>query len=112
MVFTGLGGSALAFPVPREPQVGQDYRQLSFLEPMQMFEDFHEQGEKHIIGGHVIPAGQTGMEDIDEAISVLFIDPNTAPFVCHQLIQRLVKSNPTPEYVDRVASVFNDNGSD
>jgi len=28
-----------------------------------------------------------------------------------RLIQRLVKSNPTPAYVDRIASVFNDNGS-
>jgi hypothetical protein len=27
------------------------------------------------------------------------------------LIQRLVKSNPTPEYVERVANVFNNNGS-
>jgi hypothetical protein len=33
------------------------------------------------------------------------------PFISRQLIQRLVTSNPSPEYVSRVAGVFNDNGS-
>ena len=33
------------------------------------------------------------------------------PFISKQLIQRLVTSNPTPEYVSRVAAVFADNGS-
>jgi hypothetical protein len=33
------------------------------------------------------------------------------PFISRQLIQHLVKSNPTPEYVQRVATVFNNDGS-
>ncbi|MFY7906607.1 MAG: DUF1800 family protein, partial [Burkholderiaceae bacterium] len=37
--------------------------------------------------------------------------PNVGPFICRQLIQRLVTSNPSPAYVQRVATVFNDNGS-
>ena len=32
------------------------------------------------------------------------------PFIGRQLIQRLVTSNPSPAYVARVASVFNNNG--
>src|SRR5581483_3278955 len=32
--------------------------------------------------------------------------PNVAPFISKQLIQHLVKSNPTPAYVQRVATVF------
>ena len=37
--------------------------------------------------------------------------PNVGPFVCRQLIQHLVTSNPSPAYVGRVAAVFADNGS-
>jgi uncharacterized protein (DUF1800 family) len=32
------------------------------------------------------------------------------PFIGKQLIQRLVTSNPSPAYVERVAAVFNNNG--
>lgn len=78
--------------------------------PMQMFEEWHEPGEKHLVNGYTIPAGQSGMEDINDALDHLFQHPNVGPFICKQLIQRLVKSNPTPDYIFRVASVFNDNG--
>jgi uncharacterized protein (DUF1800 family) len=48
---------------------------------------------------------------IDSAINVLFNEPNTATMISRQLIQRLVSSNPSPEYIERVASVFANNGS-
>ena len=38
------------------------------------------------------------------------MQPNVGPFVSKHLIQRLITSNPTPSYVERVATVFNDNG--
>lgn len=44
------------------------------------------------------------------ALDALFNHPNVGPFIGKQLIQRLVTSNPTPAYVRRVATVFNDNG--
>lgn len=37
--------------------------------------------------------------------------PNTGPFVCRQLIQRLVTSTPSRGYIYRVVQKFNDNGS-
>ena len=37
--------------------------------------------------------------------------PNTAPFICRQLIQRLVTSTPSRGYIHRVVQKFNDNGS-
>jgi len=43
-------------------------------------------------------------------LDTIFNHPNVGPFICRQLIQRLVTSNPSPGYVYRVASVFNDNG--
>ena len=48
---------------------------------------------------------------IDQAIDFLFNHPNTPPMVARQLIQRLVTSNPTPGYVERVADAFINNGS-
>jgi uncharacterized protein (DUF1800 family) len=83
---------------------------INLFLPMQMFQQWHEPGPKYIVNGGVIPAGQTGMEDIEDALNHLFDHPNVAPFISIRLIQRLVKSNPTPEYVSRVAAVFNDNG--
>jgi len=78
---------------------------------MIMFEEHHEQGQKVILKNNIIPAGQTGMEDIEDFVDILFNHPNTGPFFCKFMIQRLVTSNPSPGYIDRVASVFNNNGN-
>ena len=111
-VFTGLSGSKWADENNNDPVVfGRRFSQYSLLDPMKMYEDWHEPGEKYIVGGYTIPAGQSGMEDINEALDHLFNHDNVGPFLAYRLIQRLVKSNPSPEYIDRVASTFNDNGS-
>ncbi len=44
------------------------------------------------------------------ALDAWFNHPNVGPFIGRQLIQRLVTSNPSPAYVARVASAFNNNG--
>jgi len=111
-VFTGLSGSKWADESNTEPVTfGRRFNAYSLVDPMTMYEFWHEPGEKHIVGDYTIPAGQTGMEDIEDAIDHLFNHPNVGPFLAYRLIQRLVKSNPTPEYIDRVASTFNNNGS-
>ena len=111
-VFTGLSGGAWADPSNDFPvQFGQSMYAYSPTVPMQMFEQWHEPGPKTIVGGYTIPDGQYGMEDIEQAIDHLFHHPNVGPFVAHRLIQRLVKSNPGPGYISRVASTFNDNGT-
>ena len=51
------------------------------------------------------------LEDLELAMDSIFNNQNVAPFICRQLIQRLVTSNPSRDYVYRVAQVFNDNGS-
>lgn len=98
-IFTGLsfGGPGAVFgnPVP------------NFLSPMRMFDSQHEPGSKNLLNGTVVPAGQTGMQDIEAAIDNLFEHPNVGPFIGKQLIQRLVTSNPSPAYVERVARAFN-----
>ena len=51
------------------------------------------------------------LQEVNAVHDMLFNHPNVGPFVCRQLIQRLVTSNPSREYVYRVVQAFNDNGS-
>ena len=82
-----------------------------FSDPMVMYEDYHEPGEKHLLNGKVVPANQSGLQDINDAIDNLFEHPNVGPFFAKHLIQRLVTSNPSPAYVERVARAFNGEGT-
>lgn len=61
--------------------------------------------------GTTIPANTSGAAALKTALDTLFNHPNVAPFFCKQMIQRLVTSNPSPAYVQRVATVFNNNGA-
>lgn len=77
---------------------------------MMPIEAYHSTAQKDIVGGVVIPAGGTARGDLKVALDTLFNHPNVGPFIGRQLIQRLVKSNPSPGYVGRVAAAFADNG--
>ena len=63
------------------------------------------------VNGGVLVAGGTPTTDLAFALDNIFHHPNVGPFISKQLIQRLVTSNPSPEYVRRVSNVFNNNGS-
>lgn len=83
--------------------------------PLTMHPEYHDFGSKTLVGGFQIasraPTIENALRDIDDAIRHLFEHPNTGPFIGRQLIQFLVTDNPSPAYVQRVASVFADNGS-
>jgi len=70
----------------------------------------HSPDAKQILDGVVLPANQTAAQDLKTMLDTIFNHSNVGPFVCRQLIQRLVTSNPSPGYLYRVASVFNNNG--
>ncbi len=53
----------------------------------------------------------TAQGELTQALDNIFHHPNVGPFIGKQLIQRLVTSNPSPAYVQRVTQVFNDDGS-
>lgn len=74
--------------------------------------DGHEYGPKTFLGS-TIPARpiEQGKQDIQDALDIIFNHPNVGPFMARRLIQRLVSSNPSPEYIDRIATVFNNNGN-
>ena len=55
--------------------------------------------------------GSVTHSGLDTAIKIIFNHPNVGPFVSRHLIKHFVTSNPTPAYVGRVASVFNDDGN-
>jgi uncharacterized protein (DUF1800 family) len=79
--------------------------------PMQPLEAYHSTVQKTIVNGVVVPAGGTARADLKIALDALFNHPNVGPFFGRQMIQRLVKSNPSPAYVGRVAAAFANNGS-
>jgi hypothetical protein len=68
-----------------------------------------------LLNGVVIPARaatvENGMRDIDDALRNLFEHPNTGPFIGNQLIQFLVTSNPSSNYVARIAAKFANDGT-
>ena len=98
---TSTGGSPTSFP----------NKTPNYFAPMAAVESEHDATAKILLNGTVLPAGQTAEEDLAGALSNIFNHPNVGPFVCTQLIQHLVKSNPSPAYVSRVAAVFANNGS-
>ena len=104
--FRGLGSVGNS-PVPPYYSI-QDPRYLQ--RPMQFIAERHSTLEKRFLGVQ-IPAGTPGPEALRIALDTLFNHPNTGPFFARQMIQRLVASNPDPDYVARVAAKFNNNGA-
>lgn len=81
--------------------------------PMVPYIPQHDFGAKTLfpyLANGAIPSGLGVQQDLDAALDIIFKHPNTAPFVGKQMIQHLVKSNPSPGYVQRVAQAFADNG--
>jgi uncharacterized protein (DUF1800 family) len=83
--------------------------------PMQMWAEKHDFGAKTLLNGASIPARaptvENAIRDVDDALRNLFEHPNTGPFIGRQLIQFLVTSNPSSNYVARVAAVFANDGT-
>ena len=95
---------------PSGPEFGNNIYVLDKTAPMIMSNDFHEPGPKTMPDGTIINLPNNGMGEVNAAVNWLFNHPNTAPFISYRLIQRLVKSNPSPPYVARVAAKFANNG--
>ena len=102
-VFTGWSG---------DPSNGEQ-APITFQIPMIVSPSNYESGAKTFLGT-TIPAGAQTAADaliaLNTALDTLFNHPNAPPFVGRQLIQRLVTSNPSPAYIERVAHAFIDNG--
>ena len=86
-------------------------RNKNWLDPMSAWPAFHDAEPKRLLGGTVLAAGQSPEQDLEAALDNVFEHPNVAPFVVRQLIQRLVTSNPSSEYVRDVVAVFERNAA-
>jgi len=80
--------------------------------PMVNYDAEHDFGSKTLLNGYVAPANLATPQDLGAALDNLASHPNVAPFISKQLIQHLVKSNPTPAYVARVAGAFTQSHGD
>ncbi|MEO8753678.1 MAG: DUF1800 family protein, partial [Casimicrobiaceae bacterium] len=103
-VFTGW-----TYPLlPGVPQ--RTHNPKNYLGDMTAVQANHDTGAKALLDDDVEPAGLTIEADLTGAIHNVFFNANVAPFITRQLIQKLVTSNPSPQFVARAAAVFNDNG--
>jgi uncharacterized protein (DUF1800 family) len=112
-VLTGFGAGSLTedgIQQDRPLNFNTSANLLNYTTPMVVYDEYHEDGEKTIFGDKYIPEGQTGDEDIAMALDYLFEHPNVGPFIARRLIQQLIKSNPSPSYINDVANAFNNNG--
>ncbi len=109
-----VSGLARVFTGWYDDTSGGQQTPSAYTRPMVQVSALYEDGAKTFLGT-TIPAGpktQAGaIDSLTRAIDTLFNHPNMPPFVGRQLIQRLVTSNPSPAYVNRVANAFINNGS-
>lgn len=66
----------------------------------------HDPTERALLAGGKKPAGSTPAQALDAVLDSLMAHPNMPPFIGRQLIQALVRSNPSAGYVSRVATAF------
>ena len=78
--------------------------------PMKINASLHSTLESVFLGT-TIPANTDPAVQLNKALDTLFNHSNVGPFFSKQMIQRLVTSNPSPQYVQRIASVFANNGA-
>jgi uncharacterized protein (DUF1800 family) len=110
-VYTGWFVDQVTCPPPNSGAQCDDW-----VDPMSFDPDLHDTDTKTLFAGFpggplTLPAGQTGDQDLNQAIDAIFNHPNVGPYVAREMIHSLVTSNPSPDYVERVAGFFNDDGS-
>jgi uncharacterized protein (DUF1800 family) len=96
---------------PLPGQTSKFLNPINYPMPMVAVESAHDMSAKILLNGTTLPAGQTAEQDLQGALTNIFNHQNVAPFICRQLIQHLVTSNPSPAYVARIAAVFANDGT-
>jgi len=108
----GFAHTFTGWTFPTMPgKTGQFWNPEYYGGPMIAFDNHHDTGTKLLLNGYTMPAGGTTQGDLTLAMQNIFQHPNVGPFICQQLIQKLVTSNPSPAYVERVSAVFADDGT-
>lgn len=81
--------------------------------PMEFTSIYHDFDNKTFLGQSIASETVNGSNpfDLKKSLDIIFNNKNVGPHVARHLIMRLVTSNPSPGYIERVAKKFNDNGS-
>ena len=104
-VFTG-------WDLKRNNKFGQvGFTRGDLTHPLEFTAKYHDDKAKKLLG-ETIEAGLSGKDDIYRAIDIIMAQESVAPYISKNLIMRLTKSNPSSEYISRVANVFKNSGSD
>ena len=88
-----------------------DVKLPGLIRPMTPWATYHDTNAKTLFPGTNLAAGRTAQADLTSALDALANHPTVGPMMARHLIQRLVTSNPSPDYIRRVATVFNNNGA-
>ncbi|MBS0360898.1 MAG: DUF1800 family protein [Proteobacteria bacterium] len=121
--FTGWGwynAKPSAATFAKQPGDGSDTAS-SDVQPLIAYPAYHSQLAKTFLGTTIpaytgaqptTAAGAAALaayqaQGLDTAIRTVANHPNVGPFLALRLIQRFVTSNPSPAYINRVATVFN-----
>jgi uncharacterized protein (DUF1800 family) len=83
------------------------------LKSMLGYPQYHSVEEKQFLGA-IVPAQSPSdpQASLKVALDALAAHPNVGPFIGRQLIQRLVTSNPSAQYVASVSAAFSGSGGD
>ena len=97
---------------------------VNYTNPMVLVPTHHDLNAKLVLDNVTLPpalglATNTSLtnfdfycsQDLEQALDSIFNNQNVGPFICRQLIQRLVTSNPSRDYLYRFVQKFNDNGN-
>ncbi|MEO7057558.1 MAG: DUF1800 family protein [Caldimonas sp.] len=96
----------------QDPNLERDWRPMQAYDEYTANTSYHSISQKTFWSTVIAPQTKpTTDADVKIALDTIFNNPNVGPYIGKQLIQRLVTSNPSPAYVARVATKFNDNGS-
>ncbi|MDO5102867.1 MAG: DUF1800 domain-containing protein [Lautropia sp.] len=94
-----------------DPECNQATNPNRDVRLMMPYPNFHSIEAKKFLTAHIDAGIAQPERSLKIALDTLFNHPNVGPFIGKQLIQRLVTSNPSPAYVQRVATAFNNNGN-
>ena len=96
----------------------------NYTNPMVLVPSQHDLNSKVVLDNVMLPpawgvqATSTNVafdtycsQDLEQAMDSIYYNQNVGPFICRQLIQRLVTSNPSAGYLYRVTQVFNNDGT-
>jgi len=96
------------------PPGGGDYRTCRlpgsncqfYTGDMVVVPSFHDTNARTLLSGVTVPAGSTAPQALELVLDSIMAHPNIGPFVAYRMIQHFVTSNPSKEYVTRVATAF------